>query len=164
MGERYLKSVRLLAECGSALVAVPLLADDKNTEFDPKTDFSKFKTFTLRNGQIEAQAPELNSPLVKKKIEDAIRSQLTAKGLMEVEGRPDLVVNFRLGAANRREGERVPAGPLRRRRQRRQVSTVTGMPDERASRSMGSASAEARWTMWSRALNSRASRRSSSIA
>ena len=64
-------------------VSVPLCADDKDTDFDAQTDFSKFKTFTLRQGQNESKSPELNSPLVRKKIEDSIRSQLIGKGLTE---------------------------------------------------------------------------------
>src|SRR5262245_56306298 len=98
-------------------VSFPLRADQKDTDFDPQTDFSKFKTFTLRQAQIEARAHELNSPLVRKKIEDSIRSQLVAKGMTEVQNRPDLVVNFRFGAANKTQIESFPAGRwgLRRR-------------------------------------------------
>ncbi len=99
------------------LISVPLRADQKDTDFDPATDFLKFKTFTIRQGQITAKAPELNSPLVRKKIEDSIRQQLVAKGLTEVQSRPDLAVNFRFGAADRRQVESFPAGRwgLRRR-------------------------------------------------
>ena len=32
-------------------VSVPLRADQKDTDFDPQTDFLKFKTFTLRQGR-----------------------------------------------------------------------------------------------------------------
>src|SRR5207244_2119164 len=83
---------------------LPLRADQKDTDFDPRTDFLKFKTFTLRQAQLEAKSPELNSPIVRKRIEDAIRTQLTARGLTEVQNRPDLVVNFRLGATDKRQG------------------------------------------------------------
>ena len=97
-------------------VSLPLCADQNNTDFDPKTDFLKFKTFTLRQGQIEAKSPELNSPLVRKKIEDSIRSQLLAKDLTEVQNRPDIAVNFRFGAADKRQVESMPAGRWGRRR------------------------------------------------
>jgi uncharacterized protein DUF4136 len=102
--------VAALAALTLIFVSLPLRADQKDTDFDPQTDFLKFKTFTLRQAQIDAKAPELNSPLVRKKIEDAIRAQLTAKGLTEVQNRPDLVVNFRFGSANRRQVESFPAG------------------------------------------------------
>jgi hypothetical protein len=92
------------------LISMPLRADEKDTDFDPSTDFLKFKTFTIRQGQIQAKAPELNSTLVQKKIEEAIRTQLMAKGLTQAERRADLVVNFRLGSATKREVEAFPAG------------------------------------------------------
>jgi len=92
------------------LVAAPLVADQKNTDFDPSMDFLKYHTFTIRQGEIEAKSPELKSPLVRKKIEDSIRSQLQAKGLREVSGRPDLVVNFRFGAADKRQVETFSTG------------------------------------------------------
>jgi len=53
---------------------------------------------------------------VRKKIEDSLRSQLQAKGLTEVQNRPDLVVNFRFGAADKRQVESLPAGRWGRRR------------------------------------------------
>src|SRR5262245_12667158 len=87
------------------LLCAPLIADQKDTDFEPTADFSKFQTFTIRQGQLEAKSPELNSSLVRKKIEDSIRTQLTAKGLREVPNGPDLIVNFRFGAANKREVE-----------------------------------------------------------
>jgi Domain of unknown function (DUF4136) len=102
--------VAVLAALTLFFISLPLRADQKDTDFDPHTDFLKFKTFTLRQAQIDAKTPELNSPLVRKKIEDALRAQLTAKGLTEVQNRPDLVVNFRFGAANRRQVESFPAG------------------------------------------------------
>lgn len=91
-------------------LSTPLFADDKDIEFDQQADFSKFKTFTIREGQIAAKSPELNSPLVRKKIEDSIRAQLVAKGLREVPNRSDLVVNFRFGSADKRQVESFPAG------------------------------------------------------
>ena len=97
-------------------VSLPLRADQKDTDFDSRTDFLKFKTFTLRQAQLEAKSPELNSPIVRKRIEDAIRTQLTARGLTEVQNRPDLVVNFRFGAADKRQVESFPAGRWGRRR------------------------------------------------
>ena len=92
------------------LISPTLFADDRDTDFDAQTDFSQFKTFTVREGEIVARAPELKSPLVRKKIEESIRLQLVAKGLREVQNRADLVVNFRFGAADRRAVQSFPAG------------------------------------------------------
>jgi hypothetical protein len=108
-----LGAVALLA---GLLAAPALFADEHNTDFDPKTDFSQFKTFVIREGTITAKAPELANPLVRKKIEDNIRMRLAARGLKEVENRPDLVVNFRFGAADKREVQSFPAGRWGRRR------------------------------------------------
>jgi hypothetical protein len=98
------------------LIALPLFADQKVTDFDPSADFSKLRTFNIRMGQLEAKAPELTGSLVRKKIEDSIRTQLEAKGLKEVQGRPDLVVNFRFGAADKKQVESFPLGRWGRRR------------------------------------------------
>jgi hypothetical protein len=92
------------------LLASPVLADEKNIDFDAETDFAKFKTFSIRNGQITTQKPELRGPLVQSRIEAALRAQLKAKGLTETQNGGDLIVNYRLGAGDRREVQRVPAG------------------------------------------------------
>jgi hypothetical protein len=85
------------------LVTPPLWADQRDIDADPSTDFSSFRTFRLRDGQLTAKAPELNSPLTRKKIEESLRSQLSASGLTEVNGPSDLVINWHYGTANKRE-------------------------------------------------------------
>jgi len=98
------------------LITPALFADNRDVDHDPQADFSKFKTFTLRENTIAVKTPDLNSPLVQKKIDEAIRTQLTAKGLREVQNQADLVVTYRLGSARRREVETFPVGPWGRRR------------------------------------------------
>ena len=92
------------------LIAPGLFADDQNIDYDQQADFSKFKTFVLREGELNAKTPELKSPLVRKKIDEAIRAQLVAKGLREVQNQPDLVVTYRFGSAEKREVQSFPAG------------------------------------------------------
>src|SRR5437867_639270 len=92
--------------------SITLLADSRDVEFDNQVDFSKFKTFTIRDGQITSKQPELNSTLVRKKIEEAVRSQLKSKRLEEADNRPDLFVTYRLGATAAREVQAFPAGRL----------------------------------------------------
>ena len=41
-------------------------------EFDQAADFAKYKTFALRDGQLNSKNPALNSELVKKQIENDI--------------------------------------------------------------------------------------------
>jgi Domain of unknown function (DUF4136) len=80
-------------------------------EFDQTADFSKYKTFAIRNGELNSRNPALNSPLVKKQIEADIEKDLTAKGLTLVAGGPaDLNVRYTFGAARRTQVEAYPAG------------------------------------------------------
>ena len=57
------------------LAALGAFAQKVTVEFDPAADFSKFKTFAIRDGQLNSKNPALNSELVKKRIETAIRSR-----------------------------------------------------------------------------------------
>ena len=80
-------------------------------EFDQNVDFTKFKTFAIRGGELNSQNPALNSPLVKKQIEDDIEKYLTAKGLEDAgSGRADLNVRYTFGAARKSQVEAYPAG------------------------------------------------------
>ena len=80
-------------------------------EFDQTIDFSKYKTFAIRDGQLSSGNPALNSPLVKKQIEADIQNDLTAKGLTLVPSGPsDLNVRYTFGAARKTEIEAYPAG------------------------------------------------------
>ena len=80
-------------------------------EFDQTMDFSKYKTFAIRDGQLSSRNPALNSPLVKKQIEADIQNDLTAKGLTLVTSGPsDLNVRNTFGAARKTEIEAYPAG------------------------------------------------------
>ena len=95
------------------LAALPALAlaQKVNIEFDQAADFSRFKTFYMNPGQLNARNPNLNSDLVRKNIQTEIRKRLTEKGLTEVtSGARDLNVGFTLGAARRREVDVYPVG------------------------------------------------------
>jgi hypothetical protein len=45
-----------------------VVAQKVTVEFDQAVDFSKFKTFAIRDGQLNSKNPALNSELVKKRI------------------------------------------------------------------------------------------------
>jgi hypothetical protein len=79
-------------------------------EFDQAADFSKYKTFAIRDGQLNSRNPALNSELVKKKIEADITRDLTARGLEVTTGRSDLNVRYHFGSVRKAEIERYPAG------------------------------------------------------
>jgi hypothetical protein len=92
----------------SGLLLLPaVIADEHNVDFDPQADFSQFKTFALGRSTIKSNMPELNDELVKKKIDEAVRTELSQKGLTEkaAADRPisDLLVIYHMGSANKRE-------------------------------------------------------------
>jgi hypothetical protein len=79
-------------------------------EFDQSIDFSKYKTFAIRESQLNSKNAALNSDLVKKRIDADIVRFLSAKGLSEVSGPSDLNVRYVLGSARKSEVESYPAG------------------------------------------------------
>ncbi len=85
-------------------------AQKVTVQFDGAADFSQYKTFAIKGGQLNSRNPALNSELVQKRIDADIERGLTAKGLTVVTGRADLNVRYRLGEARRTEVERYPAG------------------------------------------------------
>jgi hypothetical protein len=87
-----------------------VFAQKVTVEFDEAANFSTYKTFTIREGQLNSKDPALNSELIRKRISADIERGLTAKGLTMVTGPADLNVQFRLGSARRTEVERYPAG------------------------------------------------------
>jgi hypothetical protein len=93
------------------IVAGTAQAQKITMEFDQSVDFSKYKTFAIRDGRLNSRNPALNSPLVKKQIEADIQNDLTAKGLTLVTSGPsDLNVRYTFGAARKTEVEAYPAG------------------------------------------------------
>ncbi len=91
--------------------ACSAFAQKITVEFDQTADFSHYKTFAIRNGQLNSKNPALNSELVKKRIDGDIEKYLSARGLTMVsEGKSDLNVRYTLGSARRIEREAYPAG------------------------------------------------------
>ncbi|HEV2298363.1 MAG TPA: DUF4136 domain-containing protein [Candidatus Acidoferrales bacterium] len=86
------------------------IAQKITVQFDQDADFSRFKTFSIRPGQLNSKNPALDSDLVRKRIDADIEKALTAKGLAEVADHADLNVVYRLGAARRTQLEAYPAG------------------------------------------------------
>ncbi len=92
--------------------AVPFVALGQkiDVEYDHGSDFLHYRTFAIRQGEINSRNPALNSDLVRRNIEDSIRKHLTSRGLAETAGAADLNVRFSLGSVNRRDVEIYPAG------------------------------------------------------
>jgi len=92
------------------LTASCVFAQKITVEFDQAVDFTHYKTFAIRDGQLNSKNPALNSELVKKRIDADITRDLTRKGLELAAGKSDLNVRYRLGSARRQEVETYPAG------------------------------------------------------
>jgi len=92
------------------LANVSAAAQKVIVQFDRAADFSKYKTFAIRNGQLNSKNPALNSDLVKKRFDSDIERYLTARGLTEVSDHPDLNVVYRFGSARKMKVETYPAG------------------------------------------------------
>jgi hypothetical protein len=90
--------------------ALSALAQKIEIEFDQSVDFSKYKTFAIRNGRLNSKNPSLNSELIKKRIEADIERYLTAKGLTSATGDSDLNVRYTFGSVRTSEVETFPAG------------------------------------------------------
>lgn len=94
-----------------SLVLTPGASAQKvTTEFDRNVDFSKYKTFAIRESQLNSKNPALNSDLVKKQIDADIERALVARGVRQVTGPSDLNVRYTFGAARKTELESYPAG------------------------------------------------------
>lgn len=83
-----------------ALLPAVLVADDHSVIFDEDVNFSTFKTFSMRNGRMTSDRPELNFPVVMEVLGGVIRKTLTTKGLKEADDRSDLVVEFSVTAVD----------------------------------------------------------------
>ena len=81
-----------------------LLADEHHIDFDKKADFGSFKTFVFIDGKTGSLRPEINSRLTLKAVGDAIRSELSSKGLKETQQDADLAVTFSITSIPLRGG------------------------------------------------------------
>jgi hypothetical protein len=84
------------------------------TDFDPSAEFSAFHTFAFSGLTDRDQGGVLNNSLMRKRIEELVGQQLTAKGLRQVgvEDRPDLYVHFWVGVKDKQsvQSTGMPAG------------------------------------------------------
>ena len=98
-----MKLMRIPAAFSIVVLLPPLIAaDTHHIEVDDKIDFSGFKTFLVREGQVTSRNAELNNKLTLKTIEDAIRLGLSSKGLKETANGADLIVSFNLTESGQR--------------------------------------------------------------
>jgi hypothetical protein len=92
------------------VAAAAVWAQKITVEFDENVDFAKFHTFMIREGALNSKNPALNSELTRKKIDALIEKNLNARGMLKVNGSPDMNVRYRLGSMRKTEIETYPAG------------------------------------------------------
>src|SRR5260370_7251565 len=92
------------------LVSLCAFAQKIEIESDQSVDFTKFKTFAIRNGRLNSRNPSLNSDLIRTRINNDIQKYLGAKGLTYSPAKTDLNVFYTLGAVRKTELEAYPAG------------------------------------------------------
>jgi hypothetical protein len=93
------------------LVSMLALAQKIEVESDQAVDFSKFKTFAIRDGRMNSKNPSLNSELIRKRLDADIQKSLEQKGLRFVPSGPsDLNIRYTLGAVRKVETDVYPAG------------------------------------------------------
>ena len=92
-------------------VARPLRGQKISIEFDQAADFTKYKTFAIRRGELNSKNPALNSELVKKQIEAELVRDFPSRGLFQTQSGPaDLNLVYHFGTARKTEVEAYPAG------------------------------------------------------
>lgn len=86
------------------------------TDFDPSAEFSAFHTFAFSGLTDRDQGGVLDNSLMRKRIEELVGRQLTAKGLRQVgmEDRPDLLVHFWVGVKDKQrvQSTGMSGGPI----------------------------------------------------
>jgi len=81
-----------------------------SSDKDPNADFSQFKTFGFKPGTVINQGKtETNNTIMDSRVDNAVTSELTAKGLRRDDNNPDLVISYTAGAQKKTELE--DAGP-----------------------------------------------------
>ena len=102
-------NIRLLIAClALGLFAAGGCAGPKViTDFDPSAEFSTFRTFAFTGVTDRDQGGVLDNSLLRKRIEEIVGRQLTAKGLRQVgvEDRTDLLVHFWVGVKDKQRVE-----------------------------------------------------------
>jgi len=81
------------------LLAAVARADRVTSDYDHRTDFSKYKTFMW------VHEPEPNDPFVKERIVAAVNAELTARGLRQVTEGADMAVGANIATEEKHSWE-----------------------------------------------------------
>ena len=79
-----------------AFLSAPQARAKMNIDFDPKLDFSKYKTFAYIGGVEHLVMLQVNPNLIRDNVHEAVARELTKRGLKEVrrDQNADLVVRY----------------------------------------------------------------------
>ena len=96
----------------TVLTAGGCVRPDVRTDFDSSAEFSAYRTYAFTGLTDRDQGGVLDNSLLRKRIEDMVRQQLTAKGLrqVDVDEHPDLLVHFWVGVKEKEVVEST--GPM----------------------------------------------------
>lgn len=93
-----LTSTLLLAGCGTTV----------NVDYDEQANFQALRAFTMMpSPETKTGDPRLDSPLVDKRIREAIVANLTVRGYREVNDNPDFAVAYQLGVRQELDSSRA---------------------------------------------------------
>lgn len=112
------RATALLATMSAIVAACATLT--AHSDFDSATDFSAYRTFAMVEpaaDDIAAPSQDIvDSPLIERRVADALRRGLSAQGLLEVAAEAaDLRVAFSIGSRRAVEITTYPDGPWPRR-------------------------------------------------
>jgi hypothetical protein len=100
-------NIRSLVACLALglLVAGGCVGPKVLTDFDPSAEFSAFRTYAFAGMTDRDQGGVLDNSLMRKRIEEMVGRELTAKGLRQVgvEDRSDLLVHFWVGVKDKQQ-------------------------------------------------------------
>jgi hypothetical protein len=90
--------ISLLAGCGTTV----------NVDYDKQANFQALRTFTLMpTPETKTGDERLDSPLVDKRIRDAIVATLAQRGFRQVKANPDFAVAYQLGVRQELDSSRA---------------------------------------------------------
>jgi len=81
-------------------------ATSVNVDYQPGTDFTALKSFRIVEAPVSvAKDPRINSPFIQQRIIEAMKAQLSLKGLVAKSEKPDLVVKYHLAIKQELESD-----------------------------------------------------------
>ena len=94
----FLFLISFLTACGTTV----------NVDYDKQENFQVLRTFTLLpSPETKTGDTRLDSPLVDKRIREAIVAYLTARGYRELKEKPDFAVAYQLGVRQELDSSRA---------------------------------------------------------